>query len=119
MKTAELPVTGPVQASIEDADLAADAAEQRHERGEAETEAEPVDAPAKDQEAPEAADKPARDHDTRRLATKLMLASAVTSFFACLYLEFGNGLFLGAASTALALVVYWVAERNRNRAGRA
>lgn len=118
MKPAELPVPGPRQASDEERGLAADAVEQHHERDEAATGAALVDARQNEQEAPEPGHEPAVDDDTRRFATKVMLTSAVTSFFACLYLEFGNGVFLGAASTALALVVFWVAEHNRNRAGK-
>lgn len=54
------------------------------------------------------------DEDTRRGAIKVSLAAAVSSLFGVLYFEFGYALFLVAASTSLAPVVYWVAE-NRSR----
>jgi len=47
----------------------------------------------------------------------VIVAAAVASFFGGLYFEFGNPLFLGAASTALALIVFWIAEHQLGRHG--
>jgi len=119
MKLPELPVTGPGQARGQETGLGDNAGEPRDERDDvAATAPEPLDAPPSEQDSGEPGEAPARGHGSRGQATKMMLASAVTSFFACLYLEFANGMFLGAACTALALVVYWVAEHNRNRSRR-
>jgi hypothetical protein len=60
----------------------------------------------------------APDAGVRRLGIKLALAAAAASFFGALYLEHGNGLFLAGASTALALIAYWLAEYELGRGGR-
>jgi hypothetical protein len=48
---------------------------------------------------------------------KLVLASAVATLFGALYLESRNDLYLGAASTALALIAFWLAEHELGRSG--
>jgi len=39
-----------------------------------------------------------------------MAAAAAASFFGALFIEFGEARLLGAASTALVLAAYWIAE---------
>ncbi len=50
------------------------------------------------------------DPDVRRQGIKLAAAATVASFLGALYLEHGDGLLLAGASTALALIAYWLAE---------
>ena len=59
----------------------------------------------------------ARDRGVRRQGIKLAVAAALATFFGALYLEHGNGLFLAGASTALALIAYWIAEHELGRVG--
>jgi hypothetical protein len=48
---------------------------------------------------------------------KLGLASVVATLFGALYVESANDLYLGFASTALALVAYWLAEHELGLGG--
>ncbi len=52
----------------------------------------------------------ARGPGVRRQGIKVTVAAAVSSFFGALYVAYGDGLFLAGASTALALIAYWIAE---------
>ncbi len=76
-----------------------------------------TDAPQTGPQDHERRDAEERDVATRRQATKVTIAAAVCSFFGALYFEFGHVLFLGAATMALALVVYWIAEHHLGRPG--
>ncbi len=79
----------------------------------------PEGVPASDSEVPPAEQQVRRESATsvRRQGIKLALAAAAASFFGALYLEHGNGLFLAGASTALALIAYWLAQNELGRGG--
>ena len=79
----------------------------------------PAGLPASESDAPPADQRASRKSaiSVRRQGIKLGLAAAAASFSGALYLEHGNGLFLAGASTALALIAYWIAEHELGRGG--
>jgi hypothetical protein len=55
--------------------------------------------------------------NSRAAAIRVTMAAAAAAFFGALYLAEGNGLLLAGASTALALVAYWLAEQELGHGG--
>ena len=61
---------------------------------------------------------PVVQRDQRRQAIRLTAAAAASTFFAYLYAERGDDVFLVLASTALALMASWIGEKHLGRRGR-
>jgi hypothetical protein len=53
----------------------------------------------------------------RPRAVELVGAASACSFFGGLYVRSGDALFLGAATTALALIAFWIAEHQLSQRG--
>lgn len=68
-------------------------------------------APAKEED-PVARDLAARSARFGGSAIRVVACAAISTFFAALYVELGDAIFLVAASTSLALVGYWIAEHH-------